>query len=134
MRVEWPERGGSVVCREVWERRGWGSGAGVAAAAGAVALHARRAAYARVKCERREGRRRRFQMSTTGRRDLCGWSTTRRWRWLGVRGPLGGGWSLCGAAVVAVCGALACACARVVGVCLVIVCRHTFVVVIARTF
>ena len=26
--VEWPERGGSTVCREVWERRGWGSGVG----------------------------------------------------------------------------------------------------------
>ena len=67
---------------------------------------------------------------------LCGWGTTRRWWWFGVRGPLGDGWSLCGAAAVAAVrrGALVSAFARVVGVCLVIACRNAFVVVITRTF
>ena len=37
VRVEWPERRGSVVCREMRERRGRGFGAGAAAAAGVVA-------------------------------------------------------------------------------------------------
>ena len=34
VRVEWPERRGSVACREMWERRGRGLGAGAAAVAG----------------------------------------------------------------------------------------------------
>ena len=28
VRVEWPEKRGSIVCREMWERRSWGLGAG----------------------------------------------------------------------------------------------------------
>ena len=59
VRVEWPERRGSVVCREMRERRGWCLGAGVAAAAGVVALRSRRAAYARIEFERFGGWRRR---------------------------------------------------------------------------
>ena len=48
VRVEWPGRRGNVARREMLERRGWGLGAGVAAAAGVVALRARRAAFARI--------------------------------------------------------------------------------------
>ena len=32
VRIEWPDRRGSVACREMWERRGRGLGAGAAAA------------------------------------------------------------------------------------------------------
>ena len=60
--------------------------------------------------------------------------TMHRRRWRGLRGPLGDGWLLCGAAVVAVCGVWARACARVVGgVCLAIARRHVSVVVIIKT-
>ena len=51
-----------------------------------------------------------------------------------MRGPLGGGWLLCGAAVVAVCDVWARASAHVVGgVRLAIARRHVSVVVIIRT-
>ena len=58
----------------------------------------------------------------------------RHGRWRGLRGPLGIGWLLCGAAVVAVCGVWARARARAVGgACLAITRRHVSVVVIIRT-
>ena len=41
-RVEWSERRGGVVRREMRERRDWGLGVGAVAAAGVVALRARR--------------------------------------------------------------------------------------------
>ena len=78
VRIEWPERRGSVACRETQEHRSRGVGGRAAAATGVVTLRARRAVCARVESEICERCRRRCRPSNTGRRGLCGLGTMRR--------------------------------------------------------
>ena len=102
VRIGWPDRRGSAVRRETYERRGLGVGVHVATATGVVTTRARRAVRALVESGRREGCRRRYRPNNNGRRNLHRLGIMCRQGRRGSCRPHGDRRLLCGAAVVAV--------------------------------